>query len=74
MYIYLDEQIQQKKITRYKIAKDLDVPYSTIFNITNGNTTSISFAMLEKLCIELNCTPNDILFFGERKPNGCSIG
>lgn len=63
MKISIIKQLEQKGISRYELAKRIDVSYPTIENIYKGTSTSIRFTTLEALCKELNCTPNDILIF-----------
>lgn len=75
MYISLDEQMKINHKTRYRISKNTGIYYPTLTRIYDHKTESISFDVLEKLCIELNCTPNDILMFGNppSKSNVCSV-
>lgn len=63
MKISINKQLEQKGISRYELAKRIDVSYPTIENIYKSASTSIKFSTLESLCKELNCTPNDILIF-----------
>lgn len=63
MKISIIKQLERKGISRYELAKRIDVSYPTIENIYKGTSTSIRFTTLEALCKELNCTPNDILIF-----------
>ena len=65
MYIYLDDIMVEKMLTRYRIAKDSGIPYPTLDKIYKHQTEGISFATLERLCTALECTPNDILRFGD---------
>lgn len=65
MYIDLKEQMVRNKTTRYRISKNIGIYYPSLTKIYNHETTSISFDVLEKLCNELHCTPNDILKFGD---------
>lgn len=48
-------------ISRYELAKRIGVTYPTITSIYNGSSTSIKLEILESICKELNCTPNDII-------------
>ena len=48
-------------MTRYELAKRIGVTYPTIDNIYKGTSTSIKFEILEAICRELDCTPNDIM-------------
>lgn len=57
----LEKQLQIKNISRYELAKRVNVTYPTIDNIYKGKTNSIKLDILEAICLELDCTPNDIL-------------
>ena len=61
MQIIIKEQLEKQNISRYELAKRIGVTYPTITNLYNGKTTSIKLEILENLCKELNCTPNDII-------------
>lgn len=63
MKIDIRDKLKEKNISRYKLAKRIGVTYPTIDNIYKCNSTSIKLDILEKICKELECTPNDILFF-----------
>ena len=61
MKIDIKQKLQESGMTRYELAKRIGVTYPTIDNIYKGTSTSIKFEILESLCRELNCEPNDIL-------------
>lgn len=61
MQINIKSIMDKKGITRYELAKRIGVTYPTITNLYNGKGTSIKLDILENLCIELECTPNDII-------------
>lgn len=61
MQINIKDQMNKKGISRYELAKRIGVTYPTIMNLYNGTGTSIKLDILENLCIELDCTPNDII-------------
>lgn len=61
MRINIQPLMEQKGISRYELAKRIGVTYPTITSIYNGETNSIKLDILEAICKELNCTPNDIL-------------
>ena len=63
MKLNIKDKLKEKNISRYELAKRIDVSYPTITSIYNGDSTSIKLEILENLCIELDCTPNDILIF-----------
>lgn len=61
MKISIQTKLTEIGITRYELAKRIGVTYPTIDNIYKGNSTSIKLEILEAICKELHCTPNDIL-------------
>ena len=61
MYINIREQLTKKNMSRYELAKRIGVTYPTIDNIFKSNSSSIKLEILESICMELDCTPNDIL-------------
>lgn len=61
MRIDIKKRLEDKNMTRYELAKKIGITYPTIDNIYKGTTASIKFSTLEAICIELECTPNDIL-------------
>lgn len=65
MKLTINKQLEQIGISKYELAKRLNVTYPTIMKICNGELTSIRFKTLEKLCRVLNCTPNDILIMNK---------
>lgn len=61
MKINIKCKLEEKGISRYELAKRIGVTYPTITSIYNGESTSIKFEILEALCKELDCSPNDIV-------------
>ena len=61
MYLDIQSKLEEKKMTRYELAKRIEVTYPTITMIYNKKSASIKLDILEKICIELDCTPNDII-------------
>ena len=61
MKLNIKDKLQTKKISRYELAKRIGVSYPTITSIYNGESTSIKFEILEALCKELECTPDDLI-------------
>lgn len=61
MKINIKTIMDKKNISRYKLAKQLDMTYPTVDNLYKGKTTSIKLDTLEKLCDTLECNPQDIL-------------
>lgn len=67
MHIDIKSKLEFKHMRRYELAQKIDVTYPTITAIYNSTSTSIRFDTLEKICRELDCTPNDILIFDDVK-------
>lgn len=61
MKLSIQPKMKEKGISRYELAKRIGVTYPTITSIYNGETTGIKFEILEAICKELDCSPNDII-------------
>lgn len=61
MKINIQNKLKQKNMSRYELAKRIGVTYPTIDAIYKGKSTSIKLEILDAICSELNCTPNEIL-------------
>lgn len=59
--IKLDEILKDKKKSLYKVQQETGVAYSTLWKLKEGKVESITFDVLEKVCTNLECTPNDLL-------------
>ena len=55
MKVMLNEILQNQGISQNKIAKDTGISTTTLRNLSHNRTTRISFDILEKICIYLNC-------------------
>ena len=66
MKLNIKSKCKEQKISRYTLAKKIGVTYPTIDRIYKGESTSIKLEILESLCNELKCTPNDILIYNEK--------
>lgn len=61
MRLNINDKLLEKGISRYELAKRIGVTYPTITSIYHGTSASVKLEILESICIELECTPNDIL-------------
>ena len=59
----INEILKKKDKTSYWLAKQCDISQNNMLKICNGETTSIRFETLEKICKALDCTPNDVFLF-----------
>jgi len=60
MKVNIDDILKQKCKTRYWLAKEIEITYPNIMKLCNNKTESIKFDILERICIALECTPNDV--------------
>lgn len=61
MKIKLNELLDKKDKTRYWLSKETGITHQNLTKLGRGDTKLISLDNLEKICIALECTPNDIL-------------
>lgn len=61
MKINIQEKLTEKGMNKNQFAKMVQIGYPAACAIYNGETTRVSFDTLEKICIVLECTPNEIL-------------
>lgn len=47
----------------HKFLKQCGITYHSASKMLNNNTESINFTYLEKICLELNCTVDDLLIW-----------
>ena len=61
MKIMLNQILDDKGISQNQMAKDTGISASTLRNLNHNRTSRISFDILEKICIYLDCGVEDIL-------------
>lgn len=61
MKVILDETLEKKGISQYKLAQLTGIAISTLSNLKNNKTDKIKFDTLDKICATLNCDISDIL-------------
>jgi putative transcriptional regulator len=59
--VKLQELLEEKKKSLYRLQKETDIAYTTLLHLNNGEVKGITFDVLEKICDNLECTPNDLL-------------
>lgn len=68
MKVILNETLNKKGITQYKLSKITGITASNLNNLCNNKTSSIQFSVLDKICDALECEVSDILIH-EKKEN-----
>lgn len=61
MQLSIQNKLKEKNMSRYELAKKIDVTYPTIDKIYKGESTAIKLGTLESICKVLDCSPNEIL-------------
>ncbi len=61
--IYLDipNLLKKKGKTMYWLVKQVESSYQALGHMIDGDTTSIHFEMIDKLCDALDCEPGDLI-------------
>jgi putative transcriptional regulator len=59
--IGLEELLRKRKKSLYALAKETGISYSALWKINRGEVTSMSFDVLEKICLNLDCSTGDLL-------------
>ena len=57
----VNEILEERKLTPYWLSKQTGISQNNTLKICNGETATIRFDTIEKICKVLNCTPNDII-------------
>lgn len=57
----LDRVMADRKISATELAQRINSTPVNISRIKNGHIRGIRFSTLEQLCIELKCTPGDLI-------------
>lgn len=63
--IKLEQLLKERGKSLYKVAQETGIAYNALSKIKKGDVTDIRLTTLEKLCLSLECTPNDLLVFSE---------
>ena len=61
MKLSIQNKLKEKNMSRYELAKKINVTYPTIDKIYKGESTAIKLDTLEAICKVLDCSPNEIL-------------
>lgn len=66
VHLCVKELLAKKEKSIYWLAKEAKLSYPGLYKIAQGKTARIELDVLERLCLALDCTPNDLIQF--RKP------
>jgi len=58
--IKLSELLEKRGKSLYAVSKETGVAYNALSKIKNNKVSGITFDVMEKLCLNLDCSPNDL--------------
>lgn len=61
IHLKINDFLAKQNKTCYWLAKQCDMSQNNMSKICNNETSMIKFETLEKICISLRCTPNDLI-------------
>ena len=56
----LKQLLERDKRTKYWLVKNLETDYPYATKLIENKTKSISFNMIDRLCVLFDCEPNDL--------------
>lgn len=65
----INQILQEQNKTPYWLGKQTGISQNNIGKICNGETSTIRFDTLEKICKTLNCSINDLFTSNDPKMN-----
>jgi putative transcriptional regulator len=69
LIINIDNLLKKQGKTRYWLAKQINVTYPNLCALADNKTQSVKFEIIEKICLALNCTPNEIFLLSSPDKN-----
>ena len=69
MKINIKDKLAEKGLNRNQFAKLAQIGYPAACSLYDGKTDRIFFDTLERICVVLECTPNDILISDDPQVN-----
>ncbi len=61
----LDKYLEKRGITRYELAKRIDVKFQTVDRYYKNRIVRYDSYILDRICTALDCTLGDILEYGK---------
>lgn len=61
MRLNIKDKLEEKGLNKHQFSQLIQLGYASTCNLYDGKTERIYFDTLEKICIVLECTPNDII-------------
>jgi putative transcriptional regulator len=61
MKVMIDTLLEEKGKTRYWLSKEAQVKYQNLCRLADGVSLRADFAVIERICIALDCQVGDVL-------------
>lgn len=61
--VTLDVMLARRKMRGKALAKRIGMSEQNLSQLRSGKVKGVRFETLEKICVELNCQPGDLLVF-----------
>lgn len=61
MYVNIDEILEARGKTRYWLSKEVECNYQSLCRLCNNESVSVSFNLLQRICVALDCGVEEIL-------------
>jgi putative transcriptional regulator len=58
--VNLTKLLEEREVSMYRLAKDTEIAYTTLWKLNTGRSERIGFDIMEKICVRLGCTPGDL--------------
>jgi len=65
--VKLEDVLKNRQKSLYALAKETGISYNTLTRIHKNKVQGITWDVLEKVCLNLDCTPNDLLQISQEK-------
>lgn len=59
--VRLEDVLSDRQKSLYALAKETGISYNTLTRINKNKVQGITWDVLEKVCVNLDCSPNDLL-------------
>lgn len=69
LFLQVDKILAKQGKTKYSFGKETQIAQTHMLKICNGGTNSIRFETLEKICLALNCSINDLFYSDDPRMN-----
>ena len=63
----LQKVLDDKKVTKYRLAKDTELDYPTVHRYAKGKVERLDLGVMMKICAYLKCDLSDLVRFDTKK-------